>query len=131
VRGATYAVGPSFGFDGSVGVRLDHPYLGATYRNVSVNYSFDAFQRLWGDTPVLSVRWVGGFRVGDLVRGGSFALGGVPGQDVVQALIDTTRAGTSGYLRGYKPRTVTGNQFHLVNLEYRQELARIEHGLFT
>jgi Tol biopolymer transport system component len=131
VRNATYAVGPSFGFDASLSVRLDHPLLGATYRNMTLTYAFDAFQRLWGKTPVASLRWAGGFRAGDLVRTGSFALGGTPGQDVVQALIDQTRVGFSGFLRGYAPRTVAGNQFHLMNFEYRQELWQIEHGLST
>ena len=37
----------------------------------------------------------------------------------------------TGYLRGYEPRVISGNQFHLLNLEYRQELLSIERGLAT
>ena len=37
----------------------------------------------------------------------------------------------TGYLRGYPARTVAGNQYHLLNLEYRQELLQIERGLAT
>src|SRR5262245_66080936 len=126
VLGVTYGLGSQSGFDGSVGLRLDHPALGATYRNMTVSYTFDRYQKLWGTTPVLYVRLVGALRTGDLVRVGSFGLGGVPAQDVVRSMVDSTRTGSSGYLRGYEARTIAGNQYHLLNLEYRQELWTIE-----
>ena len=132
VRSVTYGVGPNIGFDASLSLRLDHPALGSDYRNVTVGYAADAYRRLpWGRTPVLSARLTGSLRAGELVRVGSFSLGGVPAQDVVQAIVDQTRFGVTGYLRGYAPRTITGNQFHLLNLEYRQELFPIEHGIAT
>src|SRR6185369_11056815 len=56
VRGVTFGLGSQSGFDGSVSVRIDHPDLGATYRNMTVSYAMDRFQRLWGKTPVLSAR---------------------------------------------------------------------------
>ncbi len=131
VRGVTYGIGPQYGYDVAVGLRFDHPALGATYSNITVNYSANTFRRLWGATPVISARLAGSFRAGDLVRAGGFGLGGVPPQDVVQSIIDSTRAGVTGYLRGYPTRTIFGNQFHLLNLEYRQELLRIERGIQT
>jgi hypothetical protein len=132
VRGVTYGVGPQYGFDASLSLRLDHPALGATYRNITVGYATDAYRRLpFGRTPVVAARLTGSFRAGELVRAGSFALGGVPAQDVVQSIIDQTRFGVTGYLRGYPSRTITGNQFHLLNFEYRQELFPIEHGIAT
>ena len=39
------------------------------------------------------------------------------------------RAGSTGFLRGYKVREISGNQFHLLNAEYRQEIWRIERGV--
>ncbi|HEU0032504.1 MAG TPA: hypothetical protein VFQ53_17855 [Kofleriaceae bacterium] len=131
VRGVTYGVGPQYGIDASIGVRIDHPVLGAEFSNITVSYSTSTYRRLWGKTPVIAARLAGSFRAGDLVRTGSFGLGGVPPQDVVQSIIDSTRAGVTGYLRGYPGRTVAGNQFHLLNLEYRQELLQIERGLGT
>ena len=77
----------------------------------------------------MSLRIAGAFRAGDLVRPGGFALGGVPAQDVAMSIVNCSRAGSTGYLRGYPSRTITGNQYHLANLEYRQELWLIEHGL--
>jgi hypothetical protein len=131
IRGTTFGVGPRHGFDGSVAIRFDHPALGATYRNVTVSYGASRYQRLWGNTPVLVTRFSGAFRSSDLTRTGTFGLGGVPAQDVVRAIVDSTRASAGGYLRGYPGRTVAGNQFHLVNLEYRQELWTIDRGLAT
>jgi Tol biopolymer transport system component len=131
VKGVTFGIGGQSGFDGSVGIRLDHPALGATYRNVTITYAADRYQRLWGKTPVLSARLVGGFRTGDLPRAGAFGLGGVPPQDVAQSIVDSTRAGATGYLRGYPARVIAGNQYHLLNLEYRQELWNVERGLAT
>lgn len=130
-RGVTYGVGPMYGFDASLGLRFDHPALGATYSNITVNYATTMYRKLWGRTPVLTARLAGSLRAGDLVRPGGFALGGVPPQDVVRSIIESTRAGVTGYLRGYPGRTVFGNQFHLLNVEYRQELWQIERGLAT
>jgi hypothetical protein len=131
VRGTTFGYGPADGWDAAVGVRLDHPALGATYRNIKVSYAADAFQRLWGDTPTLALRLVGALRAGDLVGGGGFSLGGVPTQDVVRSIVDSTRFGSSGYLRGYPSRAITGNIYALLNTEYRQELWAVERGVAT
>ncbi|HEX5060882.1 MAG TPA: hypothetical protein VFV99_16055, partial [Kofleriaceae bacterium] len=131
IRGTTFGLGSQSGFDGSVAIRFDHPAIGAKYRNVTFSYAADRFQKLWGDTPVLSARLVGAFRVGDLPRAGSYGLGGVPPQDVANSIVNSLRSASSGYLRGYPARTVAGNQFHLLNLEYRQELWNVERGLQT
>jgi len=131
VKSTIFGLGAQSGFDVSASLRLDHPALGATYRNATVSYALDAYQRLWGLTPTLSVRFVGALRAGDLTRPGGFSLGGVASQDVVMSIVDSTRASASGYLRGYPGRVVTGNQYHLLNLEYRQELWQVERGLQT
>ncbi len=131
VRSWIFSLGPTTGFDASVALRYDDPALGATYRNVTLSYAADRFFRLWGDSPVLAVRIQGALRAGDLVRGGGFGLGGVGAQDIVQSIVNSTRTSSIGYLRGYLSRTVAGNQYHLLNLEYRQELWQIERGLGT
>jgi hypothetical protein len=128
-RSTIYGIGGQSGFDGAIALRFDHPALGATYRNVTVSYSTNMFRKLWGRTPTLAVRVGGSLRAGDLVRTGAFGLGGIPPQDVAMSIVNSTRAGVTGYLRGYPARTVVGNQFHLMNLEYRQELFSIERGL--
>lgn len=130
-RTVTYGIGAQSGLDAAVALRFDHPALGAKYRNVTLSYTSSAARRLWGTTPVLAARIAGSLRAGDLVRTGSFALGGLPSQNIAQSIVDSTRVGVTGYLRGYPARAVTGNQYHLLNLEYRQELFQIEHGLAT
>ncbi|HSS00378.1 MAG TPA: hypothetical protein VLM79_25140, partial [Kofleriaceae bacterium] len=47
------------------------------------------------------------------------------------SIVNSTRAAATGYLRGYPPRVIAGNQYHLLNTEYRQELLQLEHGLAT
>jgi hypothetical protein len=131
VRSTTFGYGAQEGWDAAVSLRLDHPAFGASYRNVTVSYALDAYQRLWGVSPTLAVRLVGALRAGDLVRPGGFGLGGVPPQDVVMSIVNSTRSSVSGYLRGYKSRVIAGNQYNLLNLEYRQELLQIERGLAT
>ena len=131
VRSTTFALGPQTGFDASVSLRVDHPAFGATYHNVTVSYATDMYQRLWGVTPVLALRLVGAIRTGDLVADNGFGLGGIPAQDVAMSIVNSARSASSGYLRGYAVRSAVGNQYHLLNLEYRQELWQIEHGLGT
>jgi hypothetical protein len=131
VRSTIFGLGAQSGFDVSASFRIDHPALGATYHNMTVSYAADYFKRLWGVSPVFALRIVGSLRAGDLVRTGSFALGGVPAQDVAMSIVNSTRSSATGYLRGYPVRTIVGNQYHLLNLEYRQELWTIEHGLAT
>lgn len=132
IRSVTFGLGPATGFDVSASVRLDHPALGATYNNITMSYATSGYQRLWGVTPTLGFRLAGSLRMGDLIRGGGgFALGGVPTQDIVRAIVDSLRTGSTGFLRGYENRTLVGNQFHLLNVEYRQELWQVERGIQT
>jgi hypothetical protein len=131
VHATTFGYGPVDGWDASVAFRLDNPAFGSTYRNFTLSYGLDWYQKLWGATPTLSLRLLGSWRAGDLVRPGGFSLGGVPAQDIVDSIINSVRTSPTGYLRGYKNRVIAGNQFHLANTEYRQELWVIERGLAT
>jgi hypothetical protein len=113
-------------------MRLDDPALGSDFRALSLNYRVQSYYKLpLGQTPVLSARVSGGIRVSDRRNTSSFRLGGVPEQDVVASVLDNTRSGNTGYLRGYEPGAVVGRQFHLANIEYRQELWNIETGAET
>jgi len=132
VRSYLYNVGPTEGVEASAGVRIDDPLLGASQRALTVGWFGRGYYKLpWGETPALALRLTGAIRVNDLSRGGGYGVGGAPAQDVVQAVIDSTRVGNSGYLRGYPVRVQSGNTFHLANLEYRQLLATIERGAST
>jgi hypothetical protein len=130
--GALYPVGTNDGYELSLSTRVDHPAVGADFRGLTVNWNARVFSGVpWGRTPTISARLGGGVRAGDLPRSGVFALGGVPSQDIVDGILNSTRAGNTGFLRGYPVRSVVGNQFHLLNVEYRHELFNIERGLST
>lgn len=131
-RSTTYSVGGTDGYELTAGVRFDDPTLGSDDRAISVAYSARAYARLpWGRVSTLALRAAGAIRASDSGSTGVYGLGGTPTQDVVGAILDSSRAGTGGYLRGYPARTVTGNQYHLLNAEVRQPLWRIERGLST
>lgn len=128
-RGFLYNLGPTTGMEASAGIRVDHPVLGASQRALTVGWFWRGYYKLpYGETPALALRVTGAVRVSDLSRGGGYGIGGMPQQDVVQAIIDSTRTSSTGYLRGYPPRAASGNTFHLVNLEYRHQLLTIERG---
>jgi hypothetical protein len=131
-RGYTELLGPTEGGDVSASMRWDDPAIGAKYRALTMSWTARAYAKLpWGLTPVLSIRYAGGVRVGDVDRGDAFGLGGAPTQDFGSALISTARIGPTGYLRGYPSRVVAGDVVQLINLEYRQRLWQIEKGLST
>lgn len=131
-RGAIYTVGAQEGTSFSASLRLDHPALGAQARALSLGYRWETFYQLpWTPTSSLAVRVTGGIRTNADQRPGNFVLGGVPDQDVVQAILDSSRYGSTGYLRGYPRGAVAGRQYHLANIEYRQELLSFEQGMST
>ncbi len=131
-QGFVYTLGPQLGRSIGLSMRLDHPSLGSEFRSLNLDYRLQTYYKLpWGQTPVLSFRVAGGIRASGRRRVSRYGLGGVPQQDVVQSLLDNARAGTTGFLRGYEPRSAVGTQMHLANVEYRQELWNIETGLET
>lgn len=132
VRGYTYTVGGQEGQSFSTSVRLDHPALGSASRSLSLSYRWEAYHKLpWGQTASLSLRLAGGILANDQGSTGGFSLGGVPEQDLARSVIENLRSGSSGYLRGYGRGAAFGRQYHLANLEYRQELWDLERGLAT
>ncbi|MEZ4362558.1 MAG: DPP IV N-terminal domain-containing protein [Kofleriaceae bacterium] len=132
VKGTLHGVGPQDGMDLSLGTRVDLPELGATYRALTVSYAARWFHQLpLGPAPSVALRLAGAIRAGDLVRDGAFTLGGLPRQDLTAAVLDSTRASTTGVLHGYPARTVSGTQFHLLSAELRQLGWNVERGLST
>lgn len=132
-RSTVHTLGAQEGIAMGGSLRLNHPKLGSEFHTLNLRYSFDWYRRLGflGVTPVFYFHLAGGLETSDRRRSGGFGLGGVPDQDLVRSVVDSLRAGRTGYLRGYEQRAFTGRQFHLLNLEYRQELWDIEEGFAT
>jgi hypothetical protein len=118
--------------EASGSVRFDHPAVGSSARAITVSWFWRGYWKMpWGESTNLAVRYTGATRAGDNARGAAFALGGVPEQDIAQSIIDSTRYGSTGFLRGYEQRSIAGNIFHLANVEYRHQLLTIEQGAST
>jgi hypothetical protein len=131
-RSTTFSVGGTDGYELAASVRFDDPAIGADTRAISAGYSARAYVRMpWGRATTASLRLAGSIRDSDARYTGVYGLGGTPQQDVLGAIINSQRVGTSGYLRGYPARSSTGNQYHLFNGELRQPLVEIERGLAT
>ena len=132
-RGYTYTIGPQRGFDLGATLRLDHPALGSAARSLNLGYRAVWFQQIpIASVPAVMVRLNGGMRTTDRARVEQYALGGAPdSQDIVRSLIDNVRVGSTGYLRGFPPRFAVGQQYHLLNVELRQQLWDIERGIST
>lgn len=79
---------------------------------------------------VLSLAYGGGVSGGPSGHHPLFFLGGYPQQDLLKSIYDFTRPG-SATLRGYGFASQYGDQFHVVNLEYRFPIAWIDRGLDT
>lgn len=131
-RGYLHLLGPVDGHEASASLRYDHPALGARFAALLLTWQARGYWKLpLGETPAFTLRYAGGVRVTDNDRGSAFGLGGTPDQDLATAILQSQRVGNTGMLRGYEPRVVVGDTFHLVNAEYRQRLWLIERGLLT
>ena len=111
------------------GVQVNHPDLGSDFRSVRVSWTWSEYlhvPRL--DNHAIALRLAGGISQGDPVRRGLFAIGGFPEQNLIQAIVDTAPIGGQ-YLRGYAPGAFVGEQFYLLNLEYRFPVWDIEKGI--
>ncbi|MBK9070847.1 MAG: PD40 domain-containing protein [Myxococcales bacterium] len=131
VRGDRMTIGPQRGADASVAFRVEDPVVGSHGSSASVSWLARWYVELpWGQTPALALRLAGAVRLqqGDATP---YALGSVPEQDLIAAILDQSRVSSSGYLRGYQPRALAGKQFHLLNAEYRQRLLDVERGVAT
>jgi outer membrane protein assembly factor BamA len=105
--------------------------LGSQYDVWSVSWSWDEFFPLWWRRHVFTFQLSGGAAGGDIARRGVYFLGGyAPQPDPLRSVFDFTRAGGAS-LRGYPFGSVYGDQFHVLNLEYRFPLVDIERGWAT
>ncbi len=131
-RGFTYTVGRQEGKVIALSMRLNHTALGGDFDSVNLNYRFEWYRSLpFSTTASLATRFVGGVRASNRRRTGVFALGGVPEQNIVDSVLNNLRAGNTGFLRGFPQRSILGTQFHMLNLELRQQLVNVEQGLST
>ena len=79
---------------------------------------------------VVWIGYSGGVSGGDPGHHPLFFLGGYPQQNLLTSIYDFSRPGSAS-LRGYGYASQYGDQYHVVNLEYRFPIAWIERGYQT
>ncbi|MCC6998827.1 MAG: PD40 domain-containing protein [Deltaproteobacteria bacterium] len=134
VRGRTKGVALSEGMTAGINLGVQAPELGSDAEAATFTWSWNQFFQLpWGHGHAASVRYQGGL---SSVRGGPvgvFFLGGVPDQsieDIVRALIENRRIGPPA-LHGYPGGLIFGDQYHLLNLDWRFPVWNVERGAGT
>ncbi|HEY3359715.1 MAG TPA: BamA/TamA family outer membrane protein, partial [Polyangia bacterium] len=133
-QGYLYSITAERGRYLHVGVSAMHPVLGSQYEVVTADWVWNEYiANPLIARHVLALRYAGGLGIGNLQRRGIYWLGGYqPQQDLLRTYIDP-RAGRYGgpALRGYAPYSLYGDQYHLLNAEYRFPIAFIERGVLT
>ena len=130
MRGFVFSVGPVEGSGVSMAVHLVGPEFGSRSRLVEFFYRWDQFFHLPIAHQSLAFSLQGGLGESDQPGNVRYFLGGVPQQDLLRAIVQSTRTGY-GWLHGYPSGSVNGSQYHLLNTEYRIPIHDIEHGLAT
>lgn len=84
----------------------------------------------WLRNHVLWLSYSGGVSGGEAGHHNNFFLGGYPSQNLLQSIYDFSRPGSAS-LRGYGFASQFGDQFHVLNAEYRFPIMWIERGIDT
>jgi len=126
-----YSVSAEQGRSLGVAISAGHEILGADYHTIAATWWWVEYLRMpWLKHHVLALRIAGGISRGNLLRRGYFSVGGLPNQDLLQALLDVAPVG-GAYLRGYPSGAAWGDQYHLLNLEYRFPIAWLNWAPWT
>ncbi len=129
-----YSISAEGGRDLSLSVGIGSRYLGSSFEVQTFSWRwFEYISMPWKPkvmrNQVLVLGYSGGLSGGDLKHRGLFYLGGYPQQNLLTSLYDFSRPGSAS-LRGYPYASVAGDQFHVLNIEYRFPIAWIQRGLY-
>ncbi len=131
-----FSVGPEQGGSVYVNASIAHPILGSQYLvyNLRVAASRN-FGIPWPSrflrNHTLMLSYEGGISGGDLKRRGVYYAGGFPeSEDFLRAALLGTRPGQPR-LRGYGAGATYGDQYHVLNVEYRFPIVWLERGYDT
>jgi hypothetical protein len=130
VEASTYAISAEQGFDFSIGTDLADPVLGSETTLASFSATVSGYLKIPGTHHVLALGLSGGTGGGTYPRRGLFSIGGFAHVPLLDAF--RSNLSQSGFrLRGYKPGQFVGNDFNLLNLEYRAPIWYADRGVST
>ncbi len=119
------------GYSVNLSLRYRDRITGADVRSVRATYSTAFYvQNPWLSNHVTQFRLRGGFERTNFRGPNRFAIGGAPPQELVSAIINETPLGGT-FLRGFRPGTAVGQQFHVASVEYRFPIWIIQSGFGT
>ncbi len=110
-------------------VSFSDPSLGSRFHTAQVNWSWsEYFTPPWARLQAFALQYAGGVGTGD--KRSLYSLGGFAHQDLVRSLFYQSRQ-CCFFLQGYAPQSISGDQFHLLAMEYRAPIWKIERGYAT
>ncbi len=131
IHGAAYAISAEQGGSLWANLSFDIPELGSDYSALSITYGTSGYFEIpFLKHNVIAVRFAGGYGSSTFSRRGIFVLGGFPEQDIIMDIVNQLRM-WSVALRGYPPAAMWGEQYYLLNFEYRIPLLNIFRGITT
>jgi hypothetical protein len=130
-----YSVSTQSGRYLSLSVGVASRVFGSSHEVFNASWRYSEWVPMpWGNRflrdHVLWLNYAGGVSGGEAGHHNNFFLGGYPQQDLLTSIYDFSRPGSAS-LRGYGYASQFGDQFHVLNAEYRFPIAWIERGLET
>lgn len=137
VQRYTYDISNQEGYELALSMHASDRVLGSSVGEFDMSWAAAGYVRMpwgpWRRPHVLALRLAGGFGVTDAGARPIFFLGGFPSYQVVDFITALITLSASGgvALRGYPPFSRAGNQYHLLNVEYRFPIVQIDRGPVT
>lgn len=130
-----YSISTEMGRTLSLSLGVGTRALGSAHEVFSASWSYNEWVPIpWRSrffrNHVLWLHYGGGVSGGESGHHPQFFLGGYPQQNLLTSIYDFSRPGSAS-LRGFGFASVFGDQFHVVNLEYRFPIAWIDRGVDT
>ncbi|MFK7985892.1 MAG: BamA/TamA family outer membrane protein [Sandaracinaceae bacterium] len=126
-----YDISPSDGRSLGFNLQVSDPLIGSDVQTVQLTWFLRQYFRMpWLQHHVLAVSYAGGLAATNQSRRSAFTVGGWPEVSPLDALLSNAILGGNA-LRGYPAFDRGGDQYHLVQFEYRFPIWRINHGVLT
>jgi hypothetical protein len=131
VEATNYAISLERGFALSIGADYAGRAVGSETSVTSISATATGYLTMpWARHQVLAVALSGGTGGGTYPRRGLFSIGGYADMPLLDSFRSNLRQ--SGFrLRGYRPGQFAGNDFNLLNVEYRTPLWYVDRGVST